>query len=86
MFKIYTRLLINNHVLSKNKVPLPSLNAKNISYKVCNFNLGKNDLQHEATQYQYMSLIIARLSESNKIRPRFKMCNISYLRVLFHSS
>ena len=34
------------------------------------------------------SLIFALLSESNKytVQQRFKVCNISYLRVLFHSS
>jgi hypothetical protein len=35
------------------------------------------------------SLILAGLLESNKtikLQPRFKVCNISYLRVLFHSS
>jgi hypothetical protein len=30
-------------------------------------------------------LIIAQISESNKITARFKVCNISYMHVLFHS-
>jgi len=32
------------------------------------------------------SLIIAQLFESNKLQPIFKVCNISYLSVLFESS
>ena len=47
-------------------------------------NHGINDLYHEAMQYNIC--LLHGSPRVIKLQPIFKVCNISYLHVLFHSS